>query len=73
MSGTLDQITDFTAITPTGDGISDILQVRLLRDTANTLGMSAGADPLTGDVHVVNLDAHIECDTPTGSESEYIK
>ena len=71
-SGTLNQITDFGGITPSSDSISDILQLRLLRDTANASTEFAGADPLTGSVHAVNMDVHIEIDI-VGSRTEYSK
>lgn len=72
-SGTLNQIVDFGPLTPpVGAGLSDILQIRLLRDNANDSGEFAGADPVAGDVDAVNLDVHIEINT-TGSRTEYSK
>jgi hypothetical protein len=68
-SGSLNQITIFPAITPTGDGVSDILQIRIERDTANASG-KFGADPLVGNAYVVDIDVHKEC-SALGSNVEY--
>lgn len=70
-SGTLNQITEFGAIVPpAGDSASDILQVRLVRDTANASGLFAGADALDGTAAALSFDVHVECDR-LGSNSEY--
>jgi len=71
-SGTLVQISYNTAgITPpAGDDISNILQIRLTRDTTSTVYV--GADPYTTAVHALSLDVHIETDT-LGSRTEYSK
>lgn len=72
-SGTLDQITLFPAITPTsGDGVSDILQIRIIRDYNNTSTLFAGNDPQAGDVYVTDFDVHKEIDS-MGSATEYVK
>jgi hypothetical protein len=72
-SGTLNQICYGAGITPpTGYGLSDILQVRLLRDTANTSTLFTGADPLDATAEVTAFDVHIECDT-LGSRTELSK
>lgn len=72
-SGTLNQITGFGALTPpVGAGVSTILQLRLLRDTANASTLFSGADPLTGDVEAVSFDVHIQVDM-LGSRGEYSK
>jgi len=72
-SGTILQITDLAEITPpAGDGVSDILQLRLIRDTDNDSGLFAGTDPLTGDVAAVNMDVHMIINT-LGSRLEYQK
>jgi len=72
-SGALNQITDFSDITPpSGDGISDQLQVRIIRDTGNASGLFTGADGLAGDVYVTDFDTHKESDS-LGSNSEYSK
>lgn len=73
-SGTMNQITGFGDITPpTGDGVSTIIQVRLLRDTNNDSTLFAGADPVTGNQYAVSMDVHKEIDSPCGSRQEYVK
>lgn len=73
VSGTLCQITEFVEITPPANyGISDILQMRLLRDTTNASGLFAGADPESSDVDAVSFDFHKQIDT-VGSREEYAK
>lgn len=73
VSGTLNQITNFGTITPPDpNGLSDIVQIRLLRDNANDSGEFDAVDPVTGDVDAVNLDIHVENDT-LGSRTEFIK
>lgn len=73
VSGTLENIADSALITPpSGDGISDIVQIRILRDNANTSGVFAGADPYNTTVGIVAFDIHIQIDS-AGSISEYIK
>ena len=72
-SGTLEQITSFGTITPPADvGLSSFLQVRLLRDVANTSTLFAGADPLTGSAKALGYDAHKVVDG-FGSNTEYEK
>jgi len=73
-SGTINQITGFGTITPpVGYGqVSDIIQIRLLRDTANASTLFTGADPYTGDAEAVSFDVHIEVDT-LGSRALYAK
>lgn len=73
-SGTLNQITGFGSgiVPPVDAALSDILQVRLLRDTTNASTLFGGTDPLTGDSDVVNLDIHIEKDS-IGSDEPYVK
>lgn len=72
-SGTLNQVTLWPEIAaPSGYSVSDIVQLRLLRDTANASTLFAGADPLTGDVSAVSYDYHKRCDT-LGSRSAAAK
>lgn len=72
-SGTLDQISYGAAVpAPEGYGISDIIQLRLLRDSANASGLFAGADPYTATVAATSFDPHVEIDS-LGSASEYVK
>jgi hypothetical protein len=71
VSGTLNQISEGAGITPpTGDGISDILQIQITRDTTSTVYV--GADPYTAAVHATSFDVHLELDT-LGSREESIK
>lgn len=73
VSGSLNQITHGSAITPpAGYGISDVIQIRILRDTANGSTVFSGADPYTGTVAISSVDCHIEIDTE-GSRGQYTK
>ncbi len=73
VSGTLDQITKFGNITPpTGYALSDIIQFRIIRDTANASGLFAGSDGLASDIETLMFDSHIELDS-MGSPLEYRK
>ena len=68
---TLNQITEFgTIMPPAGDGVSDILQVRLLRDTKNASNLFGVADALNATVAALSFDVHVECDR-LGSNTEY--
>jgi hypothetical protein len=71
-SGTIHNIAHTAAgITPpAGADISDIIQFRILRDTANTSAAFAGADPVAATVAVISFDVHVEKDR-VGSRSEY--
>lgn len=72
-SGTLNQISYSAALTPPANaGLSDILEVRLLRDNSNTSGVFSGADTYTATAAVMFVDIHIEEDT-LGSRTEYVK
>lgn len=72
-SGTINQITKWAAIAPpTGAGLSDIVQFRLLRDCANASGLFSGIDPLTGNASAVMFDVHFQINS-LGSDSEYTK
>lgn len=72
-SGTLNQICYGTGIAaPVDYGISDILQLRLVRDSTNTSTLFAGADPNNATQSVSAFDVHIECDA-LGSATEYTK
>jgi hypothetical protein len=61
---------------PTGSAVSDILQLRLYRDTANASAVFAGADPYNSgsatNVSVLSFDVHIRINS-LGSSSEYSK
>jgi hypothetical protein len=72
-TGQLNQITAFGSITPTSDAyISDILQIKLTRDSANTSSKFGTTDPYGAPVHAMMFDIHWERDT-LGSKTEYIK
>lgn len=72
-NGTLKQISHGIPIAPpAGYGMSDILQVSLFRDNANTSTLFAGVDTYAGIASVVSEDVHIEIDT-NGSRSEFVK
>ena len=73
-SGTLNQIShglnDITP--PVGAGLSDILQIRVLRDRNNILGAFSGSDTYNATVSVTSVDIHMECDT-LGSRTQFTK
>jgi hypothetical protein len=74
-TGTLHQICEGTNISvPTGTTISDIVQFRIIRDTAddNTGELFGGADPESHDVEVLAFDVHIQINS-LGSATEYSK
>lgn len=72
-SGTLNQISHGSGLAPpAGAGLSDIIEIRILRDNANTSGVFAGADPYTATVGLTSVDIHIRENT-LGSRQEYIK
>jgi hypothetical protein len=64
-SGTFHQLANTAAgITPpSGAGISDCIQFRILRDTNNTSTVFAGADPVAATVAVISFDTHLEKNT----------
>lgn len=73
IDGTLNNICHGAGITPpVGANISDILQIRVLRDNANTSGVFVGADSYAGTVRVTSMDVHIQIDT-IGSRNEFTK
>lgn len=72
-TGTIHQLCESADITPpTGSKISDILQMRLTRDTNNASGLFTGVDPLTGNASALMLDIHIQMNA-LGSAEEYSK
>lgn len=72
-SGTLNQISYGAVIpAPVGAGLSDVLDIRFFRDTANTSGEFTGTDPYSATVALKFLDIHVERDT-MGSRTEYTK
>lgn len=73
VSGTLNQISYGAALTPpVGYALSDIIEIRVIRDTNNTSTLFAGADPYSGTVSITAVDIHYEQDT-LGSRQEYVK
>ncbi len=72
-SGSLNQITHGSGIVPPdGYGISDVIQIRILRDTGNTSAVFSSSDTYPGIVSISSVDCHYEIDTE-GSRQEYIK
>lgn len=65
--GTLDELT-----TPVGSNISDIIQLKIYRDNANTSNIFVSADPYVGNVSLLSVDIHYEIDT-IGSNEEHSK
>lgn len=73
-SGTIHQLaaTASGIAAPVGDGLSDVIQFKIIRDTANQLGLGYAADPFTTTAAVLQFDVHVEKDT-IGSRQLYIK
>lgn len=73
-SGTIHQICKTTSgiSVPVGTTLSDILQVRILRDNGNTSTLFTGADPYSTTAPVMSFDVHIVTNT-IGSRTEYSK
>jgi hypothetical protein len=75
VSGILVQIaTVATPITPPETaGLSDVLQLRLIRDTNNASTLfTGGNDTYTGNAEALNFDIHYEINS-IGSNQEYVK
>jgi len=73
VSGTFNQITAFGSISPPQNtGVSAILQLRLIRDTANASTLFTGSDPLSATVSALFYDVHVEVDS-IGSRAQYAK
>jgi hypothetical protein len=71
----INQITSFGNITPPSSyyPISDVLQVRFMRDVSDGSSMFSGAsDVYSGNAEAFAIDVHIECDTD-GSRGQYSK
>ena len=73
-AGTINQIAKTAAgITPpSGAAISDVLQLRVIRDFANGSAQFSGTDSINAVVSLDSIDVHIEFDS-FGSHSEYTK
>jgi hypothetical protein len=70
---TLNQISYCPEISaPIGSTISDIVQFKLIRDTANDSGLFNGADPYTGNAAAIMFDCHFQINS-LGSTDEYSK
>ena len=73
VEGTIVQITSFRELEAPGTyGISDILQFRIFRDTANDSEELTELDPYVGNAEALSFDIHIEVDT-IGSRQRYTK
>lgn len=72
--GTINQITEFSTITPpVGYGqVSDIVQFKFYRDFTNVSTKFTGSDPVASDVEAVQFDIHMQVDM-FGSHQEYVK
>ena len=67
------QINTFPGIQPPeGNNVSDILQIRLIRDIENDSGLFGGDDPFEDDVEAISFDIHYRIDYP-GSKQEFKK
>jgi len=72
-TGTINNIVHNSGIlSGMGVGLSDILQFRIIRDTANASGLFSGADTYSGSVQITGVDIHYEIDS-LGSNTEYTK
>jgi hypothetical protein len=72
-SGTRNNIAYSSPITvPAGTTLSDIVQFRICRDTANVSTLFAGADPYSGTVGITAFDVHFMINS-FGSDTEYTK
>lgn len=72
VSGEIMQICQFPDIDTTGMDISDTIHFVLFRDTANTSGLFAGADPSSEIEHSIEFDIHYQVNS-FGSNQEYVK
>lgn len=71
--GELNQIAYFSAINPPGNaGLSDIVQIKLFRDTDNDSTLFSGSDPVSGDAGATMFDVHFQINS-LGSDNEYTK
>jgi len=71
-AGVLNQISDFPTMDLSGAKISDEIVMHFFRDTTNVSGAFAGADPSLIAEIAVEMDIHIEINSP-GSRTEYVK
>lgn len=71
-AGEIHQITEFPTLTSHGLTLSDIIDIQLFRDVANTSTEFAGADTYSVAAGAKEFDLHVQIDQP-GSSSEYVK
>lgn len=72
-TGTLNQISHASAITvPTGTTLSDIVQFRIIRDTANSSTTFVGSDSYSAVAGILSFDCHFQINS-IGSTDEYTK
>lgn len=69
--GTIHQISYAKPIS-SETNISDVVQFKIYRDTANDSGLFGDLDPYDADVHVLSFDCHVEINS-LGSNTEYSK
>lgn len=73
VSGSLNQISGGATIqAPVGHSLSDIIQIRVIRDTGNNSGLFSGPDLYSGTVGITAVDIHYQIDT-VGSRTEFTK
>ena len=69
----LNQISYDGGITaPANASLSDIIEIRIIRDTNNTSGLFTWADTYTGIASITSADIHYECDS-LWSNTEFTK
>jgi len=73
LSGNLQQLTEFPALQPPlNESVSSLLEFRVFRDSNNSSGLFAGADPYSGSALFKEFDLHYQIDS-FGSPQEYTK
>ena len=71
-SGRILQISTFPAFDLSAMNISDFIDIRFSRDTANLLGVHTGADPVASVAHYKEFDIHMQFDS-RGSNRVFTK
>lgn len=73
VSGTLNQISHWAGITPpVGASLSDVIEIRIIRDSANATGLFPWANLYPWTASITSADIHYEIDT-VGSRTEFTK
>lgn len=72
VSGTILNIVSCQINVPANSSLSDILQIRILRDNTNASGAFTGSDPYGATVGILSFDIHIQSNS-FGSDDEYEK